>query len=1563
MNLPPRISSLPRFLSPSSDSPATRTLFCATLLLLLGVALLCPHSVAATIPNVVTASVDTGLLQPLANHHPAWAVAANRIAQVPDNQNFEQMTLVLNRSDAQEQAFEQLLADQQNPASPSYHKWLTPTEVGDRFGLSDSDLATITGWLTGQGLHVNFIAPNRAMIQFGGTASNIAHAFQTSLSYYTVKGKQRFSVDSEPAIPQALAPAIKAVRGLSTIPEHPLHAASSLLTASPDMTESSGNYFITPADFATIYDVPSTYNGSGVSVGIVSWSRVSTADLDAFRSKTGVSFANPTEIIPTAYHGTDPGSAYTSPPSSSSVSLGGQEEATLDVIRVGGTAPGATIKLIASQATSISDDGIGADAEYLVYTNPVPVQIMTISFGACEAGEGSSGVSFWDSIFQTGAAEGISSFVSSDDSAAAGCDTAFSSTLPGSIVANSPNYICSSQYATCVGGTEFADTASPSTYWSSSNSSVYESATRYIPEGGWNESSISSGIAGSGGGVSTIIATPSWQAGTGVPSARSGRYTPDVAFSASGHDGYFACMAAVGNTTENAGCTGTTWYFLSFSGTSAAAPGMAGVAALLDQKLGGGQGNLNPNLYALATSTPSAFHDVTVASSGVSSCSVNTPSMCNNSIYYSSTGLVQAGYLVTAGYDEVTGLGSLDVGNFLNGYSTSTVTPTVTVTPASNSITTAQSLNVTVKVTGSSSTPTGSVTVSSGSYSSSAGALSSGSATISIPAGSLASGSDTITATYIPDSSSSTTYRSAVGTAATAVTVSKSSPSVTATPNASSITSAQALSIAVTVSAGANTATATGAVAASSGSYISSPVTLSSGTASIYIPAGSLATGNDSITVAFTPDTAGATLYNAASSLSFSVAVSKSTPTVSVTTPTYISIVPGQAIAVTVSVSAGTASPSGSVVLTSGSYSSASTALSAGLATITIPAGTFSAGSPTLTATYTPDTAGATLYNTASGFESILVAKVTPTVTASASPNSITTVQPTTITVTVAGNTGNPTPSGSVAVTGGGYTSAATTLSSGLAQITIPAGSLTTGSYTLTATYTPDTTGAISFNTNTGTTSVSVGTVAPTVTASALPATFTTILPTTVTVTVADGTGNPTASGSVVLTSGSYTSSAKTLSSGSAQITIPAGSLTAGSPTITATYTPDTAGAATYKTSTGTASVTITKVAPTVLASASPSIFTTILPTTVTVTVSGGTGNPTASGSVVLTSGSYTSAAATIASGTTSIPVPAGSLTAGTPTITATYTPDTTAAATYTTGAGTTSATVSKVTPAITVTPNPSSIAVYQPLTVVVAVSGGTGATTASGSVVLTSGSYTSAATTLNSGSASITIPASSLTAATSVALATTYTPDTTGALTYNATSGSGAVTVTSLSSTSSTGSSSSSPAPVTKGTNATTLTISPQYGFTGAVALTASITSSPSGANTTYLPTFSFNPSSVTIAGTTGQPSVLTITTTAASTSSMVAPPRPGSRWIAGGGALLAFLVLFGIPARRRAWRNLIGLVALLAILLGGAAACGGGSSSGGGGNTIAGTTAGSYTVAIYGNSYQIGTVYITVQ
>jgi Predicted protease len=169
---------------------------------------------------------------------------------------------------------------------------------------------------------------------------------------------------------------------------------------------------------------------------------------------------------------------------------------------------------------------------------------MNISFGACEADRTQADVLFWDTLFSQGAAEGISTFVASGDSGAAGCDAYFQSPPQNQIA--SPNYICSSSYVTCVGGTEFADTANPGLYWN--QTSNFETALGYIPEGGWNEPLNSNGsteAASSGGGFSSYIATPSWQVGTGVPGTQ-GRYTPDVAFTASGHDGYFGCLAASG---------------------------------------------------------------------------------------------------------------------------------------------------------------------------------------------------------------------------------------------------------------------------------------------------------------------------------------------------------------------------------------------------------------------------------------------------------------------------------------------------------------------------------------------------------------------------------------------------------------------------------------------------------------------------------------------------------------------------------------------------------------------------------------------------------------------------------------------------------------------------------------------------------------------------------------------------------------------------------------------------------------------------------------------------------
>jgi subtilase family serine protease len=632
--------------------------------------------------------------QVLAGHVPSWANAKNLAGAVPADLAIGQITLVLARPPEQEQAFDKLLADQQDPASPDYHHWLTPEEVGQRFGMSDEALKNVTGWLESEGLTVNWVAPGRNFVGLTGRAGDVARAFQTEFAYYQVNGEQRFSITSDPVVPAELAQTIKAIRGLSTIHERPLHRARVAKANVPGVTFGAGEYFVAPADFAKIYDIPSSLTGAGVSIGIVGEARTDFNDFSYFRSLTGSTFSNPTEIVPTNYGGVDPGPALTSPPVGNQ-SNGNQGEATLDVTRSGSVAPGASLLLVVATQNS---GGIADDAQYLVQTSPVPVKVMTISFGACESEAGSNGVSYWDTLFKQAAGEGISVMVASGDAGAAGCDT-YNAAPPANSAANSPNYICSSSYATCVGGTEFNDTSNPSLYWSSSNNqTTLESALGYIPEGAWNEplnennSPATTQASSTGGGVSKVIATPSWQTGTGVPTARTGRYTPDISFTAAGHDGYLACFAAGGGSCAPGADVEI------FSGTSAAAPDMAGIAALLDQKKGGAQGNLNPAVYAMAASKPSAFHDVTVASSGVTNCSVNTPSICNNSVP-SLSGLSggQPGFLVGTGFDEATGWGSLDVGNFINNFSTTT-TPTAATpafSPAAGAYTSKQTVSIT----------------------------------------------------------------------------------------------------------------------------------------------------------------------------------------------------------------------------------------------------------------------------------------------------------------------------------------------------------------------------------------------------------------------------------------------------------------------------------------------------------------------------------------------------------------------------------------------------------------------------------------------------------------------------------------------------------------------------------------------------------------------------------------------------------------------------------------------------------------------------------------------------
>jgi subtilase family serine protease len=620
-------------------------------------------------------SAGTPERRAIPNHVPSWANEQNFTEALPPDERLQGMTLVLARRSSQQRAFDKLIAGQQDPSSPDYQHWLSSDEIGELFGLSTGELDSITDWLESEGLHVDWIAPARNFIGFSGSAGNIGSAFQTELNYYEVNGKRKISIDSPPMVPAALASSIQAITGLYTLETAPsahIHAGrmgSGQMggLASPEYTLGDGYYLIGPADFKTIYDVPAGLTGEGVTVGIMGRSRTNFADFTAFQKLTGVSFKNPTEIVPTAYGGVDPGPPYTAKQTIYTELLADQVEATADVDWISSIAPQANVKLVVSALFSKNEsDGLHDDAQYLVQTKPVPAQVIVISFHVCEAEAGPSESDFWNGIFSQAAMEGISAFVSSGDGGAAGCDAKFERP-PVNPAPVSINAVCASGYATCVGGTEFDDASDPSKYWSGSNGSGLLSAMGYIPEGAWNDPYNSNTppeteAASSGGGASVYVATPAWQTGTGVPAARKGRYTPDIAFSASGNNGYLFCFAATGET-----CSGGSLGLA--EGTAAGSDTMTGIAALLVEKEGKTQGDLAPHLYEMARSAPTAFHDVTVSTSGVNNCSVNIPSLCNNSIP-SATALTggQQGYLVGVGYDEVTGLGSLDVGNFFSSY-------------------------------------------------------------------------------------------------------------------------------------------------------------------------------------------------------------------------------------------------------------------------------------------------------------------------------------------------------------------------------------------------------------------------------------------------------------------------------------------------------------------------------------------------------------------------------------------------------------------------------------------------------------------------------------------------------------------------------------------------------------------------------------------------------------------------------------------------------------------------------------------------------------------------------
>jgi hypothetical protein len=682
---------------------------------------------------LITQTVDESRLTTLkGNTHPL-ARPEFDLGTAPANLPTERMLLVLKRSPEQETALRKLLDDQQDQASPNHHQWLTPEQFGKEFGPTDSDLQTITAWLQSHGFQVGS-TKGRTVLEFSGTASQVRETFHTAIHKYIVKGEQHWANASDPQIPTALTPAVAGVLSLHNflkkpqshlvkepafgqIVPGPKQAGKKPQVTFPAQNGQPATNALGPADYATIYNINPVYTnnigGNGVTIGVVARSNLynnnghgtSGEDLSSFRSVfnlPGVSFPN------VVLNGPDPGD------------LGGGEEAevTLDTTWSAALAYNANIDVVVSASTDTTD-GIDLSEVYIVENNIA--DIMTESFSSCELYATDAQLAFAYDVGEQAAAQGITYLVSTGDNGAEGCDdpSAPPATHPISV-----NLLASTPFNVAVGGTLFNENRQTSKYWGT-EPPVQESAISYIPENVWNESSLTNGLwAGSGGasagnvggglgGTTHGVAKPAWQSPLTLGIPNDGvRDLPDVSLTAAGHDAYLLCLE--GSCIANA--QGQFFIYL-ISGTSASTPAFASIMALVDQKMGGRQGQANYVLYRLAATQnayPSQCNGSDTSAPPAATCIFNDVTVGNNVV----PGEQGTQYPASAGYDLATGLGSLNVANLVSNWNTVTFNPTTTtlgLTPVQN-ITHGQPVQVTIAVAPNSGTgkPSGDASVLSG---------------------------------------------------------------------------------------------------------------------------------------------------------------------------------------------------------------------------------------------------------------------------------------------------------------------------------------------------------------------------------------------------------------------------------------------------------------------------------------------------------------------------------------------------------------------------------------------------------------------------------------------------------------------------------------------------------------------------------------------------------------------------------------------------------------------------------------------------------------------------------
>jgi subtilase family serine protease len=506
-------------------------------------------------------------------------------------------------------ALSRFLDAQQTPGSPEYHRWLTPDQFGDRFGAGAEDVDALVEWLRSERLEVEDLPRGRTAVVLSGRVRDVERAFATTIEELAVDGAPHIANTAPASVSGRFGALVRGLLSLNDLSKRRPYVHP----ASPDPLFNVGaSHRLGPADFALIYDVQplldAGVDGRGATIAVLGRTNIHLSDTQSFRAFFGLPAKDPVVIV----NGTDPGLL---------TDFGERLEANLDVQWSGGVAPGADVKFVISKSTDVSD---GIDLSALYAVDHDVGDVISVSFGICETDPyfPADNQTFYANTWAQAAAQGTAVLVASGDSGAAGCDSpdATAGTQLG------VNGLCTPPTATCAGGSQYDDAASPSTWWSDSNDATTKrSALSYIPETTWNESGTN--LHATGGGLSVVFDRPAWQVVSGLADGPK-RGVPDLSVNSANHTPYVVWESSVSRTVI---------------GTSASAPSLAGLAAIWTQKYGARLGNLNPRLYALGAAQYSGgaavFHDVTTGSNSVPGVT---------------------GYAALAGYDLATGLGTPD---------------------------------------------------------------------------------------------------------------------------------------------------------------------------------------------------------------------------------------------------------------------------------------------------------------------------------------------------------------------------------------------------------------------------------------------------------------------------------------------------------------------------------------------------------------------------------------------------------------------------------------------------------------------------------------------------------------------------------------------------------------------------------------------------------------------------------------------------------------------------------------------------------------------------------------